>query len=139
MQSEERPAPVMLDYAAERRPARWRTYTAIALAAIGGLAAGFALSFAGFGFFPAWLFLTFACPVVVCLVTASRHVLVAMLFAGAMMGLELFRVLLPPSGGYPMNAAERRGVIGLMTALAAFSLLVAGWIGAAFAARRRSV
>jgi hypothetical protein len=140
MQREEPATPVPLHYATEPPVARWRTHLALVLALGGGLLAGHALSFAGFGFFPMWLFFTFLSPVVVCVVTASRHLLVATLSAAAMMGFLVFRVFSTGDGafGWRIRPEEQRSVFLLTLVLTAISLVIAGGTGAAFAAKRRA-
>jgi hypothetical protein len=140
MQPEEPATPVLLHDATERPVARWRTHLALVLALGGGPLAGYALSFAGFGFLPMWLFFTFLSPLVVCLVTASRHLLVATLSAAAMMGFLLFRVFFPGDGAFAwrLRPEEQRSVFLFTLVLAAISLVIAGGIGAAFAGKRRA-
>lgn len=112
----------------------WRTRSALALAVPAGLAAGYALSFAGFGFFPVWFFFTLACPAVLCLIAASRHLLVAVLCPMAMMAYVGFRMMLFPGPYVPTPA----GVFIGMAVLTLLSLLLAAAIGMMFAARRRA-
>lgn len=140
MQPEEPAPPVPLDYATDRPIALWRTHLAIILALAGGLLAGYALSFADFGFFPMWLFFTVLSPVVVCVVTASRHLLVATLSAAAMMCFLLFRVFFPGDGAFAwrLRPDEQRTFLVVTLVLTAISMLVAGGVGAAFAAKRRA-
>jgi hypothetical protein len=140
MQTEKPASPILLDYATQRPVAGWRTNLALLLAIVGGVLAGYALSFAGFGFFPMWLFFTFLSPMVVCVVTASRHLLVAILSAAAMMGFLLFRVYFPGDGAFAwrLRPDEQRRVLLFVLVLAAISLAIAGAIGAAFAPKRRS-
>jgi hypothetical protein len=126
--------PPTLDYARTPYVRPWRTRAALALAVPAGLAAGYALSFAGFGFFPVWFFLTLSCPAVLCLIASSRHVLVAVLCPLAMMGYVTFRMLMFPGPYGPMPA----GVFVLVGVLTLLAVLFAAGIGMMFAARRRA-
>lgn len=130
--------PPTLAYLAERRPAAWRTRAALCLAPASGLLAGFALSAAGFGFFPAWLFFTILCPLAACLVATSRHLLVAVLAAAAMMAVPLYRVLVPGNVplGYPSDF--RSHLLAVLSVLSLISVAIAAGIGAAFAAKARA-
>ena len=140
MQHEEPAPPVPLDYATEAPVARWRTLLAFVLAIAGGVLAGYALSFAGFGFFPMWLLFTFLAPAVVCVITTRRHLLIAILSAAAMMGFLLFRVYFPGDGAFAwrLRPDQQRGAFLFTLILTGISLLIAGGIGAAFAAGRRA-
>src|SRR3712207_9211597 len=79
MQHEERAPPVPRGHATAAPVGRWRTHLAFVVALAGRVLAGYALSFAGFGFFPMWVFFTFFAPPGVFGVSVRRHLLVATL------------------------------------------------------------
>jgi hypothetical protein len=137
MQSNESNLPLTLDYPAEHRSGRWRTRLATVLAIVGGLSAGYALTFAGYGFFGCWMLFTFACPIVICLIAVSRHLLLSMLCTGAMMGVLLFRAFVPATFGLSLLPEQHRSFFITTAVLTLFSLLIAGCIGAVVEARDR--
>ncbi len=83
------------------------------------------------------MFLTVSCPVVLCLITASRHVLVSVLFECSMMAFLMepsVRALMYPGGRNGMIIAEDLVIFGVFTLL---SVLLAAGVGLMFAERRR--
>ena len=139
MQPEEPTTTVTSPDVPEHGNARRRTHSATALALGGGVIAGYALSYAGFGFLPMWLFFSLLCPTVVCVVTATRHVQIATLSAAAMMGFLLIRIFAPGNGAsaWQLRPDQQLKLLLFTLVLAAVSLAIAGGIGAVFARKRR--
>jgi hypothetical protein len=139
MQPEVSTKPVTGPDATEHTTVRRRTHFATALALGGGVLAGYALSYAGFGFFPMWLFFTLLCPAVVCVVAATHHVRIALLSAAAMMGFLLIRVFAPGDGAFAwqLRPDQQLKLFLFTLVLAAVSLAIAGGIGAMFARKQR--
>ena len=128
-----------LDYAPTQTGNRWRTPLATTLAMPVGLGAGVALLFAGSGGLVLWLLLTLLCPLALCLIAASRYLLIAVLCAASMMACEACLIAFPQLTGVRVCPAELvPEALVMQVPFTLISIALAMMVAGVIAARRRS-